>query len=410
MNMSTLTRFALVLSLVATPCVAVAQTPSPSTQPAQDEKPTFEVYGFAMLDMGFDFEQINPNWFDTMRVTRLPKVDDEFGEDGSTYAGVRQSRLGVKSSKETSVGKLTTIFEFELFGTGIDEGQTTFRLRHAYGTLGEWGAGQFWSPFVDVDAFPNILEYWGPTGLVWYRNVQLRWTPSRFNGNVMLALERPGASGDGGRYADRVELQNVQNRNVAPDLTGAYKFPGGTWGYFRVAGALRKLTWDDVRDDAFQLSGSDVGWGVNLSSNINIGSDVVRLQYVFGEGIENYMNDAPIDVGVENNFSNRVQPLLGKALPVTGLSAFLDHKWSDQLSTAVGYSREDIDNTDGEAPVAFKAGQYAIVNLLYVPVSDVMVGGELQWGQRQNFTDGFQSDGWKFQGGFKYNFSWKPLP
>jgi hypothetical protein len=226
----------------------------------------------------------------------------------------------------------------------------------------------------------------------------------------MLALERPGASGDGGRYADRVELQNVQNRNVAPDLTGAYKFPGGTWGYFRVAGALRKLTWDDVRDDAFQLSGSDVGWGVNLSSNINIGSDVVRLQYVFGEGIENYMNDAPIDVGVENNFSNRVQPLLGKALPVTGLSAFLDHKWSDQLSTAVGYSREDIDNTDGEAPVAFKAGQYAIVNLLYVPVSDVMVGGELQWGQRQNFTDGFQSDGWKFQGGFKYNFSWKPLP
>jgi hypothetical protein len=409
--MSILTRFALALSLVATPCVAMAQTPSPSPQPAPDEKPTFEVYGFAMLDMGYNFEQINPNWFDTMRVTRLPKVHHEFGEDGSTFAGVRQSRLGVKSSKETSVGKLTTIFEFELFGTGIDEGQTTFRLRHAYGTLGDWGAGQYWSPFVDVDAFPNILEYWGPTGLVWYRNVQLRWTPGGANGNAMLALERPGASGDGGRYADRVELRNVQSRNVLQDLTGAYKFPGGKWGYVRVAGALRKLTWDDLLDDAFQLSGSDVGWGVNLSSNVNIGSrDVVRLQYVFGEGIENYMNDAPIDIGVQNNFTNRVQPLLGKALPVTGLSAFLDHKWNDQFSSAVGYSREDIDNTDGQAPNSFQVGQYAIANLLYVPVSDVMVGGELQWGQRQSFTDGFQSDGWKFQGGFKYNFSWKPLP
>jgi len=408
MNMHVVKRFVLALTVVAAmPFAAAAQT---TAQTPQDEKPTFEVYGFAMLDIGYNFEQINPNWFDTMRVTRLPKVDHEFGEDGSTYAGVRQSRLGVKSSKETSAGKLTTIFEFELFGTGVDEGQTTFRLRHAYGTLGAWGAGQYWSPFVDVDTFPNILEYWGPPGLVWYRNVQLRWMPVRYNGNVMLALERPGASGDGGRYADRVELQNVQSRNVLPDFTGAYKYPGAHWGYVRVAGALRKLTWDDLLDDAFDLSGHDVAWGLNLSSNLNIGSkDVIRLAYVFGEGIENYMNDAPIDIGVQNNFGNRVRPIVGKALPVTGLSAFVDHKWTGQWSSAVGYSREDIDNTDGQAPNSFKAGQYAIANLLYVPVTDVMVGAELQWGQRQNFTDGFRSDGWKFQGGFKYNFSWKPV-
>jgi hypothetical protein len=31
----------------------------------------------------------------------------------------------------------------------------------------------------------------------------------------------------------------------------------------------------------------------------------VRLQYVFGEGIQNYMNDSPVDIGIENNFSNR---------------------------------------------------------------------------------------------------------
>ena len=28
-------------------------------------KPTFEIYGFAMLDIGHDFKQINPNWSDT---------------------------------------------------------------------------------------------------------------------------------------------------------------------------------------------------------------------------------------------------------------------------------------------------------------------------------------------------------
>ena len=44
--------------------------PSSSAQP----KPSLEIYGFAMLDIGHDFKQINPNWFDTLRVTRLPSV------------------------------------------------------------------------------------------------------------------------------------------------------------------------------------------------------------------------------------------------------------------------------------------------------------------------------------------------
>ena len=112
-----------------------------------------------------------------MRVNRLPSFDGEFGEDGSTFAGVRQTRLGVRGFNPTPLGELQTTFEFEMFGTGVDEGQTTFRLRHAYGELGAFGAGQYWSPFMDIDVFPNSLEYWGPTGMVFFRNVQVRWMP-----------------------------------------------------------------------------------------------------------------------------------------------------------------------------------------------------------------------------------------
>src|SRR5262245_35194263 len=178
-----------------------------STARAQD-KGSLEVYGFAMLDIGHDFKQIHPNWFDTMRVTKLPSFEKEFGENHSTFAGVRQSRLGVKSSTPTAIGDLKTTFEFELFGTGVDAGQTTFRLRHAYGEIGAFGAGQTWSPFMDPDVFPNSLEYWGPTGMVFFRNVQLRWMPVRSaEHEVTIALERPGASGDAGIYADRIELQ-----------------------------------------------------------------------------------------------------------------------------------------------------------------------------------------------------------
>src|SRR5258705_6496183 len=193
-------------------------------QPAQERKRSMEIYGFAMLDMGHDFEQIHPEWFDTLRVTKLPTFEHEFGKDNSTFSGVRQSRLGVKTSTQTSLGELKTIFEFELFGTGVDSGQTTFRLRHAWGEVGHFAAGQYWSPFTDPDAFPNQLEYWGPTGLAWFRNVQFRWTPvAKEHSNLMFALERPGASGDSGVYSDRIEVQNIKPRFPVPDISGAYK-------------------------------------------------------------------------------------------------------------------------------------------------------------------------------------------
>ena len=91
---------AAMLCLNATSAVAAQDSaaakpaPSPAPAKAQGSAPTFEVYGFAMLDIGHDFKQINPNWSDTMRVTRLPSFPNEFGEDNNTFAGVRQSRLG----------------------------------------------------------------------------------------------------------------------------------------------------------------------------------------------------------------------------------------------------------------------------------------------------------------------------
>src|SRR6478672_11924137 len=59
---------------------------------AQDppkDKPRFDVYGFAMLDTGYQFNQNDPNWFDVVRPTKLPSFKDEFGGDGHWFAGVR---------------------------------------------------------------------------------------------------------------------------------------------------------------------------------------------------------------------------------------------------------------------------------------------------------------------------------
>jgi len=379
---------------------AATQAPLPA-----ESQPTMEIYGFAMMDMIYDAEQNDPNWFDVVRPTKLPAFHHEFGEDKHTWAGVRQSRLGVEAQSPTPIGDLKTKFEFDLFGVGPDAGQTTFRLRHAYGEIGHFLAGQTDSVFMDGSTFPNTIEYWGPNGMVYFYNVQFRWTPYQGDNEVAIALERPGASGDAGIFARRIELQNVLGRFPLPDLTAHYRATRG-WGHVQVAGIVRDIAWDDLLEDQFDLSGRATGWGVNLTSNIKFGKDTLHLGAVYGEGIENYMNDAPIDVGAEPDLFNRRTPVRGEALPVLGLMAFYDHSWSDRWTSSGGYSSVDIDTSAGQLPSDFKFGQYSVVNLLYNN-TNVLAGGEFQWGRRKNNTDGFISNDYRVQFSFKYNFSYK---
>jgi hypothetical protein len=394
---------------VGAPATTTAEAAPTTAAPKPDDPPgesTFSVYGFIMLDAGYQFRQNHPDWFDVIRPTKLPSFRDEFEPDGKTYFGVRQSRFGVKYSTPTKYGELKTQFEFELFGTGVDAGQTTFRLRHAYGELGQIGAGQTWSPFMDIDVFPNSIEYWGPNGMVFFRNVQVRWMPMKGRNAITIALERPGASADQGRFVDRIELQNVRGKNDLPDLSGHFRATRD-WGYFQVAGMLGRIKWVDILDDAFDLGGSDTRWGVNLTSNLKPSKkDVIRLGLVYGEGVQNYMNDADTDVGIRlNPGGGPRRPIVGVALPMLGLTAFLDHNWNKKFSSAIGYSMLNVENLNGQAPNAYHRGHYGLGNLLYYPVENVMIGGELQWGRRENFLDGFSSEDVRIQFSFKYNFA-----
>jgi hypothetical protein len=302
------------------------------------------------------------------------------------------------------MGELKTTFEWELFGTGVDAGQTTLRLRHAYGELGKVGAGQTWSPFMDIDVFPNSIEYWGPPGMAFFRNVQVRYMPIQGDTRMTIAIERPGASADQGIYADRVELSGVVPRFPVPDLSAEYRL-GQSWGYVELAGIVRRMEWDDTNNaDAFDDDGGVTGWGVNLSSNIKFSNSVLRLSALHGEGVENYMNDAPADVATKAS-TDPTKSFEGEALPVTGLVAFLDHNWNPKWSTSVGWSMINIENSEGQAPDAFHRGNYALVNALYMPVANVMLGPELQWIDRENKGGGEKTDNVAVQFSFKYNFS-----
>ncbi|MDF7826137.1 DcaP family trimeric outer membrane transporter [Pontiellaceae bacterium B12227] len=344
-------------------------------------KTTMEIYGHAMLDMGFQAGQNDPNWYDVVRPAKLPVYQDQYGADGNWFMGVRQSRLGFKTTTPLGDEEIKTIFEFELFGTGVDEGQTTFRLRHAYGEYKHFGAGQYWSVFMDPDVFPNSLEYWGPSGMIFYRNIQFRYMPVKGeNNNVAISLEKPGASGDPGY--ESASFPNTTGRFPAPDLAAHYRHSQG-WGHIQLAGILRYFEIEDTGggnlDDEF------VGWGLNLSGNYKIGNDTVRLQLVYGEGVGNYLNDGAPDIGATG-------PGSAETLPLLGIVAFYDHSWSDKLTSSVGYSMYNVDNSSAQTPSAFKTGHYALANVLHHPTPNLTYGLELQYGKRQNKGDGQMFD------------------
>jgi len=82
-----------------------AQQPPTGTQsspPPQPQDERLDIYGFAMLDNGYNFGTIDPNWFDVVRPVKLPSFKDEFGRNGNWFAGVRQTR----PAGDESVGPL----------------------------------------------------------------------------------------------------------------------------------------------------------------------------------------------------------------------------------------------------------------------------------------------------------------
>lgn len=375
----------------------------------QDTNNSFELYGYVLVDGGYNFNSIDPSWFDVMRPTKLPKYKGEFGPSGSYFISVRQTRLGVRSITNTKFGVLKTQFDFDLFGFGKDVGQTTIHLVNGFGQLGKILAGQTPSTFMDTEVFPVTLDYWGPTSRIFFLNIQVRYTPiDDKKQRLAIALERPGATADGTDYSNSVEVTHVRPHLPMPNIVAHYR-RNWNWGHTQLAAIVKNIRWKDTSTTSpYNLSGHDIGWGVNLSTVINASKKLkLKLQGEIGEGYQNYTADPSPDIALESNPGNPTAPAKGKALPLWGFFAFAEYKWCEKVQSSFGYSVVNVTNGDLQSPDAYRRGQYGLFNLRYYPVNNLMMGIEYQYGRRDNYHDGFHSNGNKIQFSFKFNFSEK---
>jgi hypothetical protein len=96
---------------------------SARSQPAPDDKPTLEIYGFGQADAIVDVKQNNPDWYDVNRPSRLPSSAGEFGKDGHVYPSGRQSRFGAPKAR---CRRQTATLEFDIFGVGARQTNSQF--------------------------------------------------------------------------------------------------------------------------------------------------------------------------------------------------------------------------------------------------------------------------------------------
>jgi hypothetical protein len=382
--------------------------------PRKPKDHNLELYGFAQLDAIQDFKRVNPDWEATLRPSRIATTGGQFGSDGQSIFSVRQSRLGAKATGML-VGKPYEVkFEFDLYGTGADAGQTTMRVRHAYASWGPFLAGQTNSLFMDGDLFPNVVDYWGPAGMAFLRTPQLRWTFWNKHGwKAAVALEHATNDIDTGnlRLIDESIASSIRNDEKLPDATAQVRYEG-KWGHVQLAGILRRLGYETLGTADNEPRGHKTGWGVDLGASFNVSLATLRVGAVYGRGIASYMNDGGMDFAPSVNVifepGNIVLVPQAEAVKLFGWTSYVDLNWSKQWTSSIGYSFTKVHNTNFQDATAFRRGDYASANLLYHPAGNVLTGPEVLWGKRTD-NDGNKGEDWRVQYTFKWDFSSKNI-
>ena len=204
-------------------------------------------------------------------------------ESAQFDAHARQSRFRFTTTTDTEEGdKITGVLEFDFLVTNNGNERIsnsyTPRMRHAFLKYKNWTVGQTWSTFMDVGALPETVDFIGVTdATIFDRQPLVKYT----NGAWEFALENPETTvtpnGGGGRI--------VADDNNVPDFVARY-MSKQDWGYFKVAGLLRQIKYENGTD----IDGSSSAWGVSLTGKVNLdGGDDIHVIFNTGSGLGRYI-------------------------------------------------------------------------------------------------------------------------
>jgi len=358
----------------------------PGSWKRPDSDMSFKVGGYVKLTFYKDFDFMPSG--DFFIQTRIPvSGTPESKKDGEARFNARESRINLDVRGSTPLGRARAFIEGDFFGSG-----DSFRLRHAYGEGVHVLAGQTWSNFMDISAWPELLEIEGPDSSTFARQGQLRWTqPVRKDLTVAVALEDP----NGDFTIDEVADDEDDSNSKWPDFTSHIRYED-SWGHLQLGGLIRQIRFDDgvgKKDDV-------IGWGTAASGIISpFGQDNIQFQGAYGKGIGRYIQ------GLIATGSDAAPDSSGglKALPAGAFNAGYQHWWTHTLRSTVVGQYGFVDNSSGQPGTAIKNWQGGAINLVWNPLPRLLLGVEFGWG-RNEVKDGRDGTAKRIQTSTQFNF------
>lgn len=280
-----------------------------------------------------------------------------------TEFDARESRLWITTDGLVGGHKVGTRIEIDSAITpGDADNRTTnaynINLRRAYVTFDKWLAGQEWTNFQDIRAFPESALFTGPAGgTILVRQGQLRYT----SGPWSFSVENPETTYSSFNNAARVTTGDT----TMPDIIARYDVtrPGG---FLAVAAMVRQL-----RSDTPLLRDTTYGWGVSASGKVaTVGKDDLRFQVTGGRGIGRYML---------NFFNDGVLGPDGHlhAIPSLGGFAAYRHFWTPTLRSSVIVAGQHAWNDRSRSAATINNYTHdEHLNLVWSPFTGLDVGGE----------------------------------
>lgn len=323
------------------------------------------------------------------------------GEHDQINFHAKESRLWLRSFTPSAWGDINVFLELDFFGDSATYTYTP-RLRHAYGSIGNFLAGQTWTTFLNNAVLPDLLDIGGSVGvLASFRQPQIRWTQP-FNGvdtpmEFQVAVEMPRSIlRNPALPATTVDADafTTANSDRYPDIVARLNF-NPDWGNISVATIARQIrTTDSTTGRAEQA------WGgaVSVAGKINtLNQDSVRFMVNYGNVLGRYATSNTFEDAAVNNDGN-----LELLKIFTALFSY-QHFWSKEWRSTIAYGFAKANQPNFVGGNMTKQVNSIHGNLLWSPVSQTTFGVEYIYMHR-DAVDKRKGDVQRIQFSARYNF------
>ncbi|MFI3285372.1 MAG: DcaP family trimeric outer membrane transporter [Rikenellaceae bacterium] len=321
--------------------------------------------GYVRFNLNYDFDGSvgEKNDFQPVNITT-----PDWGAEQYLNYDPTASRFSLQITQATEdLGDVKVFVEADFRNTA-----NAVRLRQAYIEMCGVTAGYAWSFMSDLASNAPTIDITGVNSRTFLRTMMVGYRHSISDKlSAGIAIETPSLKS---AYPEGCEAVNQIMPNVP-----AYIQLKGNKGHIKAAVAVRTLKYGDSIDETQEIS---LGWGGQLSGSLNA-SKTLKLfgQAIYGEGINNYINDLSglnINMYPSDNQTMAATPMGGASL---GFSAKLAKKWTYAASGSIVENFGDSDDFAGN----YKRGSYLSSTLLYAPAPRVTLGAEYLTGSRENF-------------------------